>query len=162
MRRLLPIVCVAALVVLLVWQLLALPGAEPQGELLRVPVFSPASLGMSPSGGARCPGAQPSDAAAQALAQVPLQQLLDTLARGPWAQQRPELRDALTAIAEQYRALLELRNQRHAWNVESMELVTALADVLEPDQLEWILSNRDQVTLESMDQGAWRQLGIEP
>lgn len=162
MSRLLPICVAVVLASLLTWQLSERLGSEPSGGLLRVPVFSPASLGVSVSGGTRCPGAQPADAAAQALVQAPLQPLLDALARGGVTQHSPELRDALAVIAQQHRALLDLRNQRHAWNVEAMELVTQLAGVLEPEQLDWVLSNRDQVTRESMDQGTWRQLGIQP
>lgn len=142
---------------LLAWQLLARPAPAPVG---RMPVFTPASMGISASGLA-CPGAAPGGVGAQALGQVPLERLLDALAASGGAA-APEARAALEALAEHHGALLELRNQRHAWNVETMELVSALAAALEPEQLDWVLSNRDAVAKERLDQGTWRRLGIEP
>jgi hypothetical protein len=145
------------LAALLAWQLLMPSGSEPLG---RMPVFTPASLGGS-STRLACPDAAAGDAGAQALGQVPLERLLDALAASGGAA-APEARVALEDLAAQYRALLELRNQRHAWNVETMELVSVLATTLEPAQLDWVLSNRDAVASERLDQGTWRRLGIEP
>jgi hypothetical protein len=152
----LPMGLALLLLVLLGWQLLP-SRAQP---MQRMPVFTPASLGVSTSQ-VRCPGNTPGDASAQALGQQPLERLLDALAAGG-AVRDPEARAALEELAGQHRALLDLRNQRHAWNVESMELVSALAAALEPEQLDWVLSNRDAVTRERLDQGTWQRLGLEP
>ncbi len=164
MKSVLPIGLALALVALISWQLVLLfaPTAGPAGGLERVPVFSPASLGVSASGGTSCPGAMAPDAAGQRLLQAPLEQVLDTMARSGGAQHSPEVQAALAAIADQHRALLDLRNARHAWNTESMELTTQLADVLEHDQLDWVLSNRDRITREKLDQGTWQRLGVQP
>ncbi len=161
MSRGLPIACALLLACLLAWQLAVDAVAPAPESLQRVPVFSPASMGISSSGGTRCPGAQPVDPLAGALTQVPLDALLGAVSRDQQPRS-PELQAALGAVAEHHRALLDLRNQRHAWNVESMELVTELAAVLEPEQLDWVLSNRDRVSRERLDQGVWQQLGIEP
>jgi len=162
MNRALPIVLGLALLVSVAFSLSLRLDAQPPATMQRVPVFSPASLGVSASGGVRCPGADAVGPNSQALTRVPLEQLLDTLTRSGGAQQSPEVQAALAAVAQHHRGLLDLRNQRHAWNVESMQRVTALVDVLGPAQLEWVLSNRDRVSKETMDQGTWRRLGIEP
>jgi hypothetical protein len=160
MSRVLALACSLLLIGALAWQVSgrARSGAEPGVQ--RVPVFSPASLGRS-TAGSSCPGARSEDPDVRALAKLPLEWLLDGLAQSA-GEPGPELRDALDELARRQRGVLELRNQRHAWNVESMELTARLANALEPEQLDWVLSNRDRVARERMDQGVWRRLGVQP
>ena len=93
---------------------------------------------------------------------VPLEHLLDALAARGVGSMSAEARQELEVMAARHRELLELRNQRHAWNVESMELVTTLAGVLEDEQLEWVRSNRDRVARQTLDENTWRRLGLFP
>ncbi len=160
MSRALAIGCSLVLIGALGWQLPSRSATTAEPGVQRVPVFSPASLGHS-SGSLGCPGASPAEPDIHLLAQQPLEQLLDGLARGA-DEPGPELISALDALARRQRGVLDLRNQRHAWNVESMELTARLANTLEPEQLDWVLSNRDRVARERMDQGVWRRLGVQP
>ncbi len=159
MNRAVPAVCAVLLALGLAWQLL---GSSPPTGLARMPVFTPASLGISASSSLHCGDSIPKDAAAEALGHVPLEHLLDALAARGVGSMSAEARQELEVMAARHRELLELRNQRHAWNVESMELVTTLAGVLEDEQLEWVLSNRDRVARQTLDENTWRRLGLFP
>ena len=151
-------VCAVGLVGVLAWQIARLPN---RSGLARMPVFTPASMGIAATVGHRCSESPPGDATTQALAAVPVEHLADALASDGGVSS-VESRAALEQLANHHRALLDLRNQRHAWNVEAMELVAELAGSLEPEQLDWVLPTRDLVARQSMDQDTWRRLGLEP
>jgi hypothetical protein len=158
MNRVVPLCCALALLGLLVWQLVA---PSPSSGLARMPVFTPASLGSSASSGLRCPEPAPADPTVQALVGVPLERLLRALAvQGGVVE--PRAHTELERVADLQRELRALRNQRHAWNVESMELVAGIAVALDDEQLDWVLSNRDLAAQRALDRQVWERLGLEP
>ncbi len=146
MNRALPMACCLLLAGLLGWQLLDV--AEPAPAIERVPVFTPLSIGH-PVDGASCPGAT-DDPDLAPLQRLPLGALAAELG-GPGRMPSDAQRQALDRAAALQRQLRELRNRRHAGNVEAMELVSAIALELEPAQLDWILDNRDRVAAGQLD-----------
>jgi len=142
--RVLPPLCALALLALLAWQLL--DGPTPAPSLERMPIFTPASMGSAPARGLACPGTPAQDEPSwQQLRALPLELLL--LAAAALDAPPPQL----VELTDTHRELLELRNQRHAWNTSAMELSTHLAATLDAQQLDWILSNRDLVAREELD-----------
>jgi hypothetical protein len=149
--RWLPLACIAVLAGLIARDLWLLWDAAPAVE--SVPLFTPASLGTRGQPEARCqaPGPPPDPASAK----IPLEALL---ALAP--AHRPEVGAALDAVFREQEKLRTLRNQRHAWNVEAMKLTAALARGIDPEQLAWILDNRDAVAAMPLPAEAWGALGL--
>lgn len=119
----------------------------------RVPIFTPSSYGSSavptPALCAAAERALSPDARALA-AKLPMTELLAGLAR-LGEDGRPGLAAARDEAVKLYKELLDLRNRRHAWNVQTMELAVELTRTLTPGQLRQVLSNRDRREREQLE-----------
>lgn len=152
MSRVLPLACTLALLGLIARDLASLWGRGAAVE--SVPLFTPASLGSQGQPAPRC-STPPATELDVRLQRIPLPALL--------AQVPPSHQGAGTVIEEIGRSqqdLRTLRNRRHAWNVEAMELTAALARGIDPGQLAWILDNRDAVAAMPLPAEAWGALGL--
>ncbi|MFH1463554.1 MAG: hypothetical protein ABIO70_04135 [Pseudomonadota bacterium] len=152
MSRWLPLTCLALLAGLIARDVWLLRAPKPAVE--SVPLFTPASLGTQGQPIPQCevPRDPPLD---PRLAQVPLKALM-ALAPAPQA----EVNAALDAVSHQQVELRTLRNRRHAWNVEAMELTATLTREIEPEQLDWILDNRDAAASMALRPESWRDLWL--